>query len=63
MRAMHKDPDFFFTVQELWSKVQPLYKKLFTFVRKGLYRQYGDGVVRRDGPLPAHILGNMWAVG
>ncbi|XP_063702736.1 angiotensin-converting enzyme [Culicoides brevitarsis] len=61
MRNMYEDPDFFFTVQELWTKVQPLYKKLFTFVRKGLVRQYGEGILRRDGPIPAHILGNMWA--
>lgn len=61
MRAVYEDPDFFFTVQDLWGKIQPLYKSLFTFVRRGLYRKYGDEVMRPDGPIPAHLLGNMWA--
>jgi peptidyl-dipeptidase A len=61
MRAVYEDPDFFFTVQDLWGKVQPLYKNLFTFVRRGLYNRYGDEVMRPDGPIPAHLLGNMWA--
>lgn len=61
MRAVYEDPDFFFTVQDLWTKVQPLYKQLFTFVRRALYLKYGDQVMRPDGPIPAHILGNMWS--
>jgi peptidyl-dipeptidase A len=61
MRAMYEDNDFYFTVQDLWMKIQPFYKQLFTFVRKGLVRQYGTNIVRHDGPIPAHILGNMWA--
>ncbi|XP_055544079.1 angiotensin-converting enzyme-like [Wyeomyia smithii] len=61
MRALYDDSEFFFSVNDLWAKIQPLYKQLVTFVRKGLVRHYGEHVVRRDGPLPAHILGNMWA--
>ncbi|XP_065090381.1 angiotensin-converting enzyme-like [Ochlerotatus camptorhynchus] len=61
MRSIYDDSDFFFTVNDLWTRVQPLYKQLVTFVRKGLVRQYGEHVVRRDGPIPAHLLGNMWA--
>ncbi|EDS43840.1 angiotensin-converting enzyme [Culex quinquefasciatus] len=60
MRSVYDDSDFFFTVNDLWTKVQPLYKQLVTFARKGLVRQYGEHVVRRDGPIPAHLLGNMW---
>ncbi|XP_055595323.1 angiotensin-converting enzyme-like [Uranotaenia lowii] len=60
MRSVYDDPEFYFSVNDLWTKVQPLYKQLITFVRKGLVRQYGEYVVRRDGPLPAHLLGNMW---
>lgn len=26
MRSVYEDPDFFFTVQDLWSRIQPLYK-------------------------------------
>jgi peptidyl-dipeptidase A len=61
MRAVYEDPDFFFTVQDLWTKIQPLYKSLFTFVRRGLVNKYGEAVIRPDGPIPAHLLGNMWA--
>lgn len=61
MRAQYEDSEFFFTVQELWTRIQPLYRKLFTFVRKGLVRYHGTDIVRRDGPIPAHLLGNMWA--
>lgn len=61
MRSIYEDNDFYFTVQDLWTKIQPLYRQLFTFVRKGLIRKYGDQIVRRDGPIPAHLLGNMWA--
>lgn len=61
MRQIYEDGEFFFTVQDLWGRVQPLYKQLLTFVRRGLVRQYGEHVIRRNGPIPAHILGNMWA--
>lgn len=60
MRAIYEDADFFFTVQDLWTQIQPLYKQLFTFVRKGLVKRYGDKIIRSDGPIPAHLLGNMW---
>jgi peptidyl-dipeptidase A len=60
MRELYEDPDFFFTVQDLWQQVGGLYKQLFTFVRSGLYRHYGPRVLRRDGPIPAHLLGNMY---
>ncbi|KFB45637.1 AGAP007982-PA-like protein [Anopheles sinensis] len=61
MRSVYEDSDFFFTVDDLWIQLQPLYRQLFTFVRKGLLRQYGEFIIRPDGPLPAHLLGNMWA--
>ena len=61
MRATYEDTDFFFDVQDLWARVLPLYKQLFTYVRKGLIHKYGVSVIRPDGPIPAHLLGNMWA--
>lgn len=42
------------------SAISPLYKNLFTYVRSKLIERYGDRI-REDGPLPAHVLGNMWA--
>lgn len=48
-------------MQDLWSKIQPFYKQLFTFVRKGLIKIYGEQLIRKDGPIPAHLLGDIWA--
>lgn len=60
MRAMYDDPELFFTVQDLWIQIQPLYKQLFTYVRRGLFQTYGPSIIREDGPIPAHLLNNMW---
>jgi peptidyl-dipeptidase A len=45
----------------LWEQVRPLYRALTTFVRRRLRAIYGEKVVPADGPLPSHLLGNMWA--
>ena len=38
-----------------------LYPALHAYVRARLNAHYGDDVVPADGPIPAHLLGNMWA--
>ena len=48
-------------VDRLWLQVRPLYLSLHTYVRSKLADKYGPGVLRADGMLPAHLLGNMWA--
>jgi peptidyl-dipeptidase A len=45
----------------LWGEVRPLYQSLHTFVRGRLRAFYGPGHVPERGPIPAHLLGNMWA--
>ena len=60
MRESFEDEYFQQNIAEVISAVTPLYKNLFTYVRSRLIERYGDRI-RRDGPLPAHILGNMWA--
>jgi peptidyl-dipeptidase A len=47
-------------VDRLWEEVRPLYDALHTYVRGRLRAVYGEAVPR-SGPLPAHLLGNMWA--
>ena len=47
-------------VDRLWEQVQPLYLSLHAYVRMKLHEHYGD-VVPADGPIPAHLLGNIWA--
>lgn len=56
------DPDEFITeTDRLWNQVRPLYDPLHCHVRAELNERHGDEVVPPDEPLPAHLLGNMWA--
>lgn len=45
----------------LASQVRPLYEALHCHVRAKLTEHYGPEVVAPEGPMPAHVLGNMWA--
>jgi peptidyl-dipeptidase A len=45
----------------LWNQVRPLYEELHCFVRAKLQARYGKAVVPDGKPIPAHLLGNMWA--
>jgi len=53
--------DFAKEVDRLWEQVRPLYVSLHAYVRNKLREKYGDAVVPASGPIPAHLLGNMWA--
>ncbi|NIA27959.1 MAG: peptidase M2 family protein [Desulfobulbaceae bacterium] len=46
---------------KLWEQVKPLYDELHCHVRARLGEYYGEDKVPQDGPIPAHLLGNMWA--
>jgi peptidyl-dipeptidase A len=48
-------------VDRLWAQVRPLYLSLHAYVRKRLRETYGPDAVPERGPIPAHLLGNMWA--
>jgi len=48
-------------VERLWTQVAPLYWSLHAYVRSQLVKQYGPALVPPDGPIPAHLLGNIWA--
>ena len=47
--------------RRLWEQVRPLYLALHAFVRRRLREQYGPSIVPADGPIPAQLLGNIWA--
>jgi peptidyl-dipeptidase A len=47
-------------LDRLWAQLQPLYLSLHTYVRAKLHERYGDAVPA-NGPIPAHLLGNIWA--
>ncbi|QQS45383.1 MAG: M2 family metallopeptidase [Acidobacteriota bacterium] len=56
------EPDAFAAEMErLWQQVKPLYDSLHAYTRKKLREKYGDAVVPASGPIPAHLLGNMWS--
>jgi peptidyl-dipeptidase A len=55
-------PDAFAADEErVWLQVKPLYDALYTYARAQLVKKYGADIVKPDGPIPAHLLGNMWA--
>jgi len=47
-------------VDRLWEQLKPLYVSLHAYVRWRLREKYGDAVPA-NGPIPAHLLGNIWA--
>ncbi|MGI0054420.1 MAG: M2 family metallopeptidase [Thermoplasmata archaeon] len=47
-------------IERLWGEVRPLYVSLHTYVRRRLRERYGDSIVPERGPIPVHLLGNMW---
>ncbi|MGQ9919034.1 MAG: M2 family metallopeptidase, partial [Bryobacteraceae bacterium] len=48
-------------LDRLWEQVKPLYEQLHAYVRWKLREKYGAAVVPENGPIPAHLLGNIWA--
>jgi len=47
-------------LDRLWEQVRPLYLSLHAYARSRLREKYGDAVPAA-GPIPAHLLGNIWA--
>jgi peptidyl-dipeptidase A len=48
-------------VDRLWNQLQPFYASLHAYVRGQLLKKYGKEVVPPNGPIPAHVLGNIWS--
>ena len=53
--------DFAKELDRLWEQVKPLYVQLHAYARWKLRAQYGNDAVPETGPIPAHLLGNIWA--
>jgi peptidyl-dipeptidase A len=53
--------DFAKEVDRLWEQLRPLYLSLHAYVRGQLAKKYGNEAVAANGPIPAHLLGNIWA--
>jgi peptidyl-dipeptidase A len=53
-------PDAFAAeLDRLWEQLRPLYVSLHAYVRSRLHDKYGS-IVPENGPIPAHLLGNLW---
>jgi peptidyl-dipeptidase A len=46
-------------IDRLWQQLRPLYLSLHAYVRDRLRAKYGS-IVPEKGPIPAHLLGNLW---
>jgi peptidyl-dipeptidase A len=62
-RAGYDTPsaDFEADIERLWGDVKPLYDELHCYVRARLQTKYGKDKVPDHAPIPAELLGNMWA--
>jgi peptidyl-dipeptidase A len=47
--------------ERLWQQVKPLYDALHCYARARLAKRYGADKVPPGKPIPAQLLGNMWA--
>ncbi len=48
-------------MERLWQQVKPLYTQLHCHTRAKLAEKFGEDKVSKDGMIPAHLLGNLWA--
>ena len=53
----YTEMDFKEDLEKLYDAVQPLYRELFTYVRRIMANHLYSDNVNRYGALPAHILG------
>ncbi|MBS0379195.1 MAG: M2 family metallopeptidase [Proteobacteria bacterium] len=53
--------DFDALSEKLWQQVKPLYDGLHCYARGRLAKKYGEDKVPAGKPIPAQLLGNMWA--
>uniref|UniRef100_A0A8D2AL95 Angiotensin-converting enzyme n=1 Tax=Sciurus vulgaris TaxID=55149 RepID=A0A8D2AL95_SCIVU len=60
-RSKYEDETLEQDLERLYQELQPLYLNLHAYVRRSLHRHYGPEIIDVRGPIPAHLLGNMWA--
>ncbi|XP_075846496.1 angiotensin-converting enzyme [Microtus pennsylvanicus] len=60
-RSAYDSPSFEETLEHLYNQLEPLYLNLHAYVRRALHQRYGDKYINLRGPIPAHLLGDMWA--
>ncbi len=48
-------------LDRLWTQVRPLYLQMHCYTRARLAKRYGEDKVPEGKPIPAQLLGNLWA--
>ncbi|XP_033235956.1 angiotensin-converting enzyme-like [Drosophila pseudoobscura] len=57
----YEDDTFEQQLDNIFAEIRPLYEQVHGYVRYRLRKYYGNEVVSENGPIPMHLLGNMWA--
>ncbi|XP_072029767.1 angiotensin-converting enzyme-like [Amphiura filiformis] len=60
-RSWYEVDNFDSEVLKLYNELKPFYQQLHAYVRRKLYNIYGSEYINLQGPIPAHLFGNMWA--
>ncbi|KAI4807922.1 hypothetical protein KUCAC02_027695, partial [Chaenocephalus aceratus] len=60
-RSLYETPTFEEDLEALWKELEPLYQNVHAYVRRSLFKKYGSERINLKGPIPANLLGNMWA--
>ncbi|XP_061410805.1 angiotensin-converting enzyme-like [Lethenteron reissneri] len=60
-RSAYDTETFEADLERIYEELKPLYLNLHAYVRRKLYQHYGEKHIDLKGPIPAHLLGNMWA--
>ncbi|ESO05113.1 hypothetical protein HELRODRAFT_111546 [Helobdella robusta] len=60
-RSWYESPTFRKDCEDLWLEIKPFYEQLHAYVRRKLQQKYPKLSFPKDGHIPAHLLGNMWA--
>lgn len=47
-------------MENIFEEIRPLYQQIHAYVRNALRSKFGD-LISPTGPIPMHVLGNMWA--
>lgn len=59
-RQKYEITDLEAVVRQLYQEIEPLYRQLHAYIRRRLHNVYGAKVIDLKGPLPAHLLGDLW---
>jgi len=61
MDGTFKAEDFKQELENSWKELKPLYQQWHAYLRFKLNKLYGDNIVDKNGPIPAHLAGSMYS--